>query len=332
MTSGAPEIKARRRAPVAGADGDRLAHIVVQDVRPSTPHGYPAKAVVGERVPVRASIFRDGHDVLAARAVLRRGTKVEDVCPLDDVGNDVWSGTVTSAEVGAHELVVEAWTDRYSTWAHRAAVELAARQDVHNEIAEAVALLSEWAPANGAPANGALANGALADGPPGDAGSVAQALGALTDAGADDASRINPALSASVARALAGPSLATDLTAAAPAPIWVDRERAGYGAWYELFPRSFGGLRGTAAQSHDWPNWVSTLSTCPPFIPSVTPSARGKIMPWLRPRTTPAVPGPSAQNPAVTRLSIRSSATSTTSSTWSGRRLTMGWRSLSTTP
>ncbi len=42
-----------------------LVHIVVQDLRPSTPHGYPAKAVVGQAVPVRVSIFKDGHDVLA---------------------------------------------------------------------------------------------------------------------------------------------------------------------------------------------------------------------------------------------------------------------------
>ena len=42
--------------------------IVIDDARPRTPTGrYPAKAVVGESVRVSADIFKDGHDVLAAR-------------------------------------------------------------------------------------------------------------------------------------------------------------------------------------------------------------------------------------------------------------------------
>ena len=41
--------------------------IVIEGIRPSTPSGYPAKAVVGRPVPVTADVFRDGHDILAAR-------------------------------------------------------------------------------------------------------------------------------------------------------------------------------------------------------------------------------------------------------------------------
>ncbi|MGH9107660.1 MAG: maltotransferase domain-containing protein [Acidimicrobiales bacterium] len=227
-----PKVPARLTAPHTG-----LAHLVVQDVRPSTPHGYPAKAVVGEAVPVRANIFRDGHDVLAARAVLRKDGQVVSTAALAQVGNDEWAGALTAREVGAHELVVEAWTDRYATWAHKAALKLAARQDVGVEIAEAVELLSELE-----------GDGQEADGQGGADSAVAAALAALRDEAADHARRVNPALSAPVAHALAGPRLAADLTAAPPAPVWVDRERAGFAAWYELFPRSFGGLRGAAGQ------------------------------------------------------------------------------------
>jgi starch synthase (maltosyl-transferring) len=46
----------------------------------------------------------------------------------------------------------------------------------------------------------------------------------------------------------AGPLLdfdtAVDLTASDPVALWVDRERALVGAWYELFPRSYGGFKG----------------------------------------------------------------------------------------
>ena len=50
-----------------------LGRITIDAVRPTTPSGdFPAKAVVGERVPVSADIFRDGHDLLAARVRWRR--------------------------------------------------------------------------------------------------------------------------------------------------------------------------------------------------------------------------------------------------------------------
>lgn len=242
MTTEAAHTRTGRRARTPSrAEAQRsdlpspstLVHIVVQDLRPSTPHGYPAKAVVGEAVPVRVNIFKDGHDVLAARALLRKGGEVVDACALVGTGNDEWSGTVRAVEMGPHELVVQAWTDRYATWAHRAAVKLAARQDVRNEIAEAVGLLSEWWAPDGE---------VLAQGP------VAEALAALRNEGVDDAARINRALSGPVGEALAGEKFATDLTIAPPGPLWVDRPVAAFGAWYELFPRSFGGLRGAAAE------------------------------------------------------------------------------------
>ena len=66
-----------------GTEQAQLPRIVVQDVRPSTPHGYPAKAVVGQPAPVTANIFKDGHDLLAARAVLRRGGEIVDAVPPD---------------------------------------------------------------------------------------------------------------------------------------------------------------------------------------------------------------------------------------------------------
>ena len=215
---------------------------MVQDVRPSTPHGRPAKAVVGELTPVTANIFREGHDVLAARALLRRGAEVVSACAMTNNGNDEWSAAVRAVDIGPHELVIEAWTDRYATWAHKAAIKLAARDEVKTEVAEVMGLLSEAAQDGKTPtAPGERGTGRDAD-------HVAKALAAVSNRELDDASRISVALSAPVARALSGPRLAADLTVAAPVPLWVDRQRASVGAWYELFPRSFGGLRGAAAQ------------------------------------------------------------------------------------
>ena len=84
----------RRRLPDAVVCQDGvIGRIVIDDVRPRTPTGrYPAKAVIGEAVPVGADVFKDGHDLLAARGALAvaaaspvaRTTAWHDRGPADD--------------------------------------------------------------------------------------------------------------------------------------------------------------------------------------------------------------------------------------------------------
>ncbi|HZT65439.1 MAG TPA: alpha-1,4-glucan--maltose-1-phosphate maltosyltransferase [Acidimicrobiales bacterium] len=208
-----------------------LGRIVIDGVRPSTPNGYPAKAVVGEAVTVGADIFKDGHDTLAARVRWRAAGGDWQVADLHEVGNDRWEGVISPAELGPHELVVEAWTDRYATWRHKTTTKLAAGQDVDLELEEGAQLLEARA--------AKLRRKA-------DKERLTKAVVQLRSAGAPPPERLAPALDQSAARAMAGPEGATDLTAASARPLWVDRPRALRGAWYELFPRSEGGFKGAA--------------------------------------------------------------------------------------
>ncbi|MEO6121326.1 MAG: alpha-1,4-glucan--maltose-1-phosphate maltosyltransferase [Acidimicrobiales bacterium] len=196
------------------------ARIVIDDVRPRTPGGFAAKAVVGEAVRVSADVFRDGHDVLAARCRWRPVSGDNwNVVVMRDGGNDRYEAVLEPDALGRHEFVVEAWTDRYATWRHKATTKLAAGQDVEVEMEEGARLLETRA---------------------------AEAAAALRDRALAPPARLAPALEPVVADLLAGPEGADDLTASGPHPLWVDRERALVGAWYELFPRSHGGLVGTA--------------------------------------------------------------------------------------
>ncbi len=189
--------------------------IVIEDLRPRTPTGhYPAKAVVGERVPVSAAIFKDGHDILAAQATLLPGGEPVPLI-LTDVGRDTWTGAVIPSDLGAHRIVVEAWTDRWATWAKKIQAKLGAGQEIDVEIAEGVAMFSQRA-AGGDP-------------------EVAAALEELE----------RGAVTVALATPLPGPTGAADRTAAEPLGLWVDRPLALAGAWYELFPRSYGGFKGT---------------------------------------------------------------------------------------
>ena len=72
-----------------------LGRLVIDNVRPATPNGYPAKAAVGEPVEVTADVFRDGHDILAGRVrwrpLGRQGVGSRRRCATS--GNDAWTAT-----------------------------------------------------------------------------------------------------------------------------------------------------------------------------------------------------------------------------------------------
>ena len=205
--------------------------IVVDDLRPRTPsRSFPAKATVGEAVRVSADIFTDGHALLGARARARRGDGgdlVDDV-PLVHVGNDRWEATLHFAELGAYEVVIEAWADRFATWRRDTMVKAGAGQDLTTELEEGARLLEELAPAVDETCRGL----------------VADAAAALRREACSIEVRLNSGLDDAVAAAVSGMVLPSDATSAAALALWVDRPRALFGAWYELFPRSEGGFAG----------------------------------------------------------------------------------------
>ncbi|HEX5367186.1 MAG TPA: alpha-1,4-glucan--maltose-1-phosphate maltosyltransferase [Acidimicrobiales bacterium] len=205
-----------------------LGRITIDAVRPSTPSGdMAAKVVVGERVTVSADIFRDGHDLLAARVRWRRLGKARwRSSPLHHVVNDRWEGELRAKDVGGHQMVVEAWRDRFATWRHDVEIKVANGDDVELELEEGARILEQRAATLGPRAR-------------------KRVLGAVT--GLRRASwtvpvRLNAGLDERVVALVSG-SPDADVTAVA-LPLRVDRPLAGHSAWYELFPRSEGGLAG----------------------------------------------------------------------------------------
>ena len=210
--------------------------VAIQDIRPRTPEGFPAKAVTGERIRVSADIFRDGHDLLAALVRWRaRGSKEWSSAPMVQGVNHRWEGSIACDRLGSHEFVVEAWTDRIATWRKDTAVKSAAGQDISVELEE-----------------GAILVEAAAGRIKGQAGDKKEKVSSLKQAAELLRNRYLPVemrLAAmddpQVAVLLEEHIARRDLSASPAMPLWVDRERALYSSWYELFPRSNGGFEGT---------------------------------------------------------------------------------------
>ncbi len=215
-----------------------IGRIVIDDVHPRTPTGeYPAKAVIGEPTPLSADIFREGHDRLAARTRWRpvgdgKGNGKWRDAAMAHVGNDRWQALVEPSELGRHEFMVEAWTDWVATWQHDIEVKHAAGQALGVELEEGCLLLKARATHL----------------PEADRGPLLRAAVTLGDASQPVEARLAAGLDPRIGEALARVPDPRDLTVSDRRPLWVDRERALFGAWYELFPRSEGGLREAAGR------------------------------------------------------------------------------------
>jgi len=237
-----------------------LGRITIDAVRPSTPSlDCPAKAVVGERIPVSADIFKDGHDLLAARVRWRRvGRSGWLEAPLRSLINDRWEGWLVPSEQGRHEYVIEAWRDRFATWRHDIEIKAAAGDDLELELEEGARILESLAPTASAR----------------DRARVQQAVDGLRRTACSLQVRLNAGLDDRVAALVAGVPDA-DLTSTTPRPLWVDRLRGGYGAWYELFPRSEGGFAGAAKRLAAIADMGFDVVYLPPIHPIGTTNRKG---------------------------------------------------------
>lgn len=206
-----------------------IGRIPVLDVRPLVDCGRrPAKAVVGETFQVTATVFGEGHGAVAANVVLldpsgRPGpwTPMRELAP----GTDRWGAEVTPDAEGNWSYTVESWCDPVTTWRQEARVKIPAGIDTALVLAEG-AELHERAAAGVPKRDGREAVLAAAD--------------ALRDASRPAAARLAAALRPEVVDALGRHPLRELLTASEPLPLLVERRRALFGSWYELFPRSEG--------------------------------------------------------------------------------------------
>ncbi len=198
--------------------------IVIGNVTPQIDCGrFPVKRIVGETVTVEADVFRDGHDQIAGAVRYRqRGAREWQEAPLTFVDNDRWRGSFALEEVGSYEFTVTAWTNTFGSWFRDMQKRVAAGQDVRSELLEGRRLI-EAAAARATGVDQQRLQAGLREAATED---VSAALAVMLDDGFAEVVQRYPDRSAA---AMSAPLL----------EVKVDRERAGFSAWYELFPRSY---------------------------------------------------------------------------------------------
>jgi starch synthase (maltosyl-transferring) len=214
--------------------------VVVENIRPQVDGGrFPIKRVIGEAVTVRADVFGDGHDLVAAVVRDRApGTGTWRETPMEPLGNDEWRAVFTVDQLGTHAYTVEAWIDRFGSWRHEVSKKFGAGQDVSSELLEGATLVRAAAARPGDPFDSPDSSARSGQA---EAGWLKAQAALLEDASADVAERVGAALADRLHRVMA--SRADRSLATRPEPaleVLVERERARVGAWYEMFPRSAG--------------------------------------------------------------------------------------------
>ncbi|MGC8548659.1 MAG: alpha-1,4-glucan--maltose-1-phosphate maltosyltransferase [Acidobacteriaceae bacterium] len=245
---------------------DGRKRVVIEGVDPEIDAGrFPIKRVVEDRVQVEADIFADGHDHVAAWLLHRALPPGAKACGAGDwqrvrmqpLGNDRWRGEFTVTEVGRYAYTLAGVIDHFDTWRSDLKKRIAAGQDISVDLKNGALLLEQaatraraakdthrlqvWAKelrAGGA----AAATLALDD-------ELAELMGDLPD----------ETLMSRYERELM---------------VTVDRKRAQFSSWYELFPRSTAqepGQHGTFKDVEARLEYVAGLGFDVLYLPPVHP-------------------------------------------------------------
>jgi starch synthase (maltosyl-transferring) len=251
--------------------GAPLRRIPVTKVSPVIEGGaYPAKAAVGETFPIRATVFREGHDAVNASVVLtdpNGSERVVDMHPTTPLGFDWWEAAVELDVEGPWTFRVEGWSDPWHTWVHNAEIKIPAGIDVSLVCTEGVNLFT--ASAERAEQDGATETAAL----------LRDSAGQLSS-GEQVEDRLAVVLSDEVQDAMKQYGPREQVSPTPDYPVFCDRRAALFGSWYEFFPRSQGArfdeenqtwVSGTFDSSHERLEAAAAMGFDVIYVPPIHP-------------------------------------------------------------
>ncbi len=200
--------------------------VVISDVKPEINEGrFPIKRIQGERVVVEASVFADGHEVLTCRLMVRRDSESRwEELSMIALGNDRWQGEFTVSNLEPYRYCVAALIDPFLTWRRDLVKRIEAKQDVSVELQIGGELVE-----------------AAAGRAAGEESERLQLLAKTLRSSGRSAAGTELALGDELSTLMARHADRTHETVyPRELRVHVDRPKARYSTWYEMFPRSCG--------------------------------------------------------------------------------------------
>jgi starch synthase (maltosyl-transferring) len=242
---------------------DSIQRVVIENVSPEIDGGqFPVKRIRGDTVTVEADIFADGHEVISSVLLFRRERDKEwREAPMTTLGNDRWRGQFVADEIGSHFYTVTAWVDRFKSWRRDLGKKVEAGAHGDLDCLTGARLLEDASKRAGAEGK------KLNDWAKG-----------LRDKKQSLAARLEIALSEDLA-ALMGqyPERLSATKYPKDLIVVVDREKARFSSWYEMFPRSCAvepGRHGTFKDCEKLLSYVASMGFDVLYLPPVHPIGR----------------------------------------------------------
>jgi starch synthase (maltosyl-transferring) len=177
--------------------------------------------------------------------------------------NDRWSGGFYPHRVGRYQYTIEAWVDRYLTWLHNVIKKYEAEQDVAAEVIMGAQLLQ-----------GAIKRASQPD------AKVLSASLELIESLDSLEGKLEVFADDDVVELMeANPDLTHSVLYPQELTVVIDRQRAEFGAWYEMFPRSAPtrkGESGTLKDCEAMLPYISSMGFDVLYLPPIHPIGRTK--------------------------------------------------------
>jgi starch synthase (maltosyl-transferring) len=267
--------------------------VVIEEITPQVDAGrHPVCRILGDQVVVTAAIFGDGHDRLGAELLYRRlSEKQWQSTPMAPVNNDIWTGSFKVDTLGPWRFTVRGWVDHFVTWESELRKRLAA-QDPAKAAPEpdptpepttsggwTVSTITGEQNIPLALRTGAiLIHQAAGRASGADAERLLEAAQSLNEKADKNLPFYDYPLDGDIVDLMAlYPDQAHATTCEPELPLWVDRERARFSTWYELFPRSTSpipGKHGTFADVETQLPEIAAMGFDILYMPPIHPIGR----------------------------------------------------------
>jgi starch synthase (maltosyl-transferring) len=200
--------------------------VVIEGVSPEINGGrFPAKSIIGDNVTVEADIFADGHDVISACLRYRRAGESDwTEITMQLLVNDRWRGSFPVRQMGTYYYTLTAWVDRFKTWQQDFKKRVEAKQkDIEINLRIGTQIVRETAGNALGVARKRLLN--LAD--------------ALESTHITQKEKVKLVMSNELSQLMEKYAVRSSaVTYPRELAVSVDRKKAEFSTWYEMFPRS----------------------------------------------------------------------------------------------
>jgi starch synthase (maltosyl-transferring) len=205
-------------------EDDGRGRVVIENVNPEIEGGrFPIKRVIGEKVVVTADIFADGHDAISARLLYRSPKdKVWKETSMTFVQNDRWRGEFSVEAIGVYRYTVIGWIDDFKTWQRDIEKKFHAGQDLKMDLLIGAKFVEEACQRASGEDRMKLID-----------------FGKRLKKEEDPEGAVWGALSAELTELMDQyPDKKFAVSHPKELRVWVERGKALFSTWYELFPRS----------------------------------------------------------------------------------------------